>query len=175
MKLGDAIENVIGCYEEALPTHIYDESHEDEQIPQSEYDRIEAARTELARLRMAVQEATDALERIDGSASTDDGAEYARSEAAKVLPALLALMQGVEEPPLKILVTVSGGVVNTVAVCGAPLGTEVIVHDYDEIENGDEPMSEQEFDMSHWYGDGQTVAQFLEQLRLENPRYRELV
>lgn len=75
---------------------------------------------------------------------------------------------------MKILVTVDGGVVDSVAVFDAPKDCEVIVHDYDEISNGDTPMSKREFDQSHWFSDGQTVERFAQQLQLRNENYREL-
>lgn len=54
-------------------------------------------------LRAALLDAAHALDMIAGSGSTDDGANYARSEATKILQKINPILRGTQRPTLYAL------------------------------------------------------------------------
>lgn len=73
----------------------------------------------------------------------------------------------------KILITVSGGVVQGVYASGpAAAELDVCLCDYDEDESSDNPNACAELD--NWFEDGQTARKFLQQVELDNPNYIEV-
>ena len=73
--------------------------------------------------------------------------------------------------PIKILVTVSGGCVQTIACSPVPSdGIEAVLVDFDDNPGEANPDP----DLNVWFSDGQTARRFFEQLKLDNPNYQSL-
>ena len=74
--------------------------------------------------------------------------------------------------PVKVLVTVAGGCVQSVAcTCAPAAGIDVKVVDFD-LTPGDTDTAP---DLDVWFKDGQTARQFQEQVALLNPAYAVLI
>ena len=71
---------------------------------------------------------------------------------------------------IKILVTVSGGVVTAVYAANAiNVPIEAVICDYD-----DDSRTEDDAELNVWFSDGQTVQRFMQQVQLGNPQYKEI-